>query len=66
MCADLHREYGIDADAPGYLARVSWRWFQGRIAGLSDASRFRRACADEPVQMTPEQQLAEARARGRR
>lgn len=70
LCADMHREYGLDIDGPpgtaDILAARSWRWFFGRVLGLSDQSRWRRAVADTPTQMTPDQQLAEARARGRR
>ncbi|MEX5711831.1 hypothetical protein AB1484_26945 [Parafrankia sp. FMc6] len=45
---------------------MSWRYFLARVLGLSDQSRWRRAAGDEPERSTPEQQLAEARARGRR
>ncbi|MCK9928807.1 hypothetical protein MXD62_16755 [Frankia sp. Mgl5] len=70
LCADFHREYGLDLDGPPGTADIltarSWRWFLGRVLGLSDQSRWRHAVAGEPERSTPEQQLAEARARGRR
>src|SRR5690606_18262608 len=46
--ADLHSEYGIDADS-GVLRERTWRWLQVRILGLlSCDSRLHRHFAPPP------------------
>ncbi|GAB2964508.1 hypothetical protein [Saccharothrix stipae] len=51
--ADFHREYRVDLAVPGEIDRRTWRWFQGRLFGLSPESRTwrhltaRQAPADE-------------------
>lgn len=46
--ADLHSEYGIDADS-GILRERSWRWLQVRILGLLSAeTRLYRHFAPPP------------------
>ncbi|MDG4832432.1 hypothetical protein O7627_24435 [Solwaraspora sp. WMMD1047] len=49
VVADLHSEFGIEADDRELMRSRSWRWLEYRILGLLSAdTRIYRALSPEP------------------